>query len=705
MEKYLDPSLSFETRAADLVSRMTLDEKISQTLHSAPEIPRLGLPAYNWWNEGLHGVARAGVATVFPQAIGLAAAFDAELMTRLGDVVSTEGRAKFNANSRRGDRDIYKGLTFWAPNVNLFRDPRWGRGHETYGEDPFLISLLAAAFIRGIQGSHPKYLKAAACAKHFAVHSGPEALRHEFDAVVSEKDLRETYLPAFAACAAAGVEIFMGAYNRVNGEPACGSRRLLAEILRGEWGFSGHVTSDCWAIKDFHLAHKVTNTPQESVALAINNGCDLNCGSLYLALSAAVAEGLVSEETITRSVTRLMTTRLKLGLFDPPESVSWNSLSYLENDTPEHSLLSLEAARRSLVLLKNDGSLPLNKETITRIAVVGPNADSRAALEGNYFGTASRYVTVLDGVRDEIGPGIRLLYAPGCHLHKETDQPLAEKPGDRLAEAAEAAALSDAIVLVLGLDANLEGEEGDVSNAFDAGDKKDLRFPGLQNKLLETVCASGKPVILVNMTGSAMDLRYAHEHCAAVIQAWYPGALGGLAVARLIFGGFSPSGKLPVTFYETSEELPPIADYSMRAGGGRTYRFMRGKPLYPFGYGLSYTDFEYSGLRARRQDGVVSASVTVRNTGGTPAYETSMLYLHSADPLDTPNPSLRAVSVNFLEPGQSAEVSFEVREPKVIDESGAEKPIDGRIKVYAGGSAPGERSEELTGRKLLFAEV
>ena len=585
---YLDESLSFEERAKDLVSRMTLEEKVTQMLHGSPAIPRLGIPAYNWWNEALHGVARAGVATVFPQAIGIAATFDEDLVYRIADVISTEGRAKYHENVRKGDRDIYKGLTFWSPNINIFRDPRWGRGHETYGEDPYLTGRLGVAFVKGIQGNDKKYLKAAACAKHYAVHSGPESERHSFNAVVSKKDLRETYLPAFRDLVKeAGVEAVMGAYNRTNGEPCCGSKTLLVDILRNEWGFKGHVTSDCWAIKDFHEGHMVTKTAPESVALAVKNGCDLNCGNLYINLLIAHREGLVTEEDIDRAVTRLFVTRMKLGMFDDPRNVPYSDIPYEVNSCKEHNDFSLEAAKKSLVLLKNeDGLLPLDKKKLKSIAVIGPNADSREALLGNYNGTPDRYVTVLDGIRKAVGDDVRIYYSEGCHLFRDRSSGLAA-PRDRIAEALACAERSDAVIMCLGLDAMLEGEEGDTGNEFPGGDKPNLNLPGLQQELLEKVYAVGKPVVLVLLSGSALAITWADEHIPAIVQAWYPGGRGGDAVAAMLFGEYSPSGRLPVTFYRTTEELPDFRDYSMK---NRTYRYMQNEALYPFGYGLSYTN-------------------------------------------------------------------------------------------------------------------
>ncbi len=588
--------------AEALVSRMTTEEKASQLKYNAPAIPRLGIPAYNWWNEVLHGVARAGTATVFPQAIGLAAIFDEEMHEEIATVIAEEARAKYNGQSAHGDRDIYKGLTVWSPNINIFRDPRWGRGHETYGEDPYLTSRLGVRFIRGLQGDG-KYLKTAACAKHFAVHSGPEALRHSFDARADRKDLFETYLPAFEAAVKEGeVESVMGAYNRVNGEPACGSKTLLKDILRDQWGFRGHVVSDCWAIRDFHVNHHVTGTAPESAALAIHNGCDLNCGNTYLHMMQAVQEGLVSEEEITRACVRLMTTRILLGLFD--ENCAYNAIPVTATDTDAHADLAQRAAEKSMVLLKNDGVLPLDPEKIRTIAVIGPNADSIPALEGNYNGTSSRYVTFLEGIRAcARAHGIRVLYSLGCHLFKDRTSNLAQAD-DRLAEAAMYAEAADVTVACVGLDAGLEGEEGDTGNEFFSGDKKDLLIPESQRKLLAVLRERAKKLVTVTAAGSSLNVGVGD----AEIFAWYPGQAGGTALARILFGEVSPGGKLPLTFYRDVSDLPPFEDYSMK---NRTYRYFEGVPLYPFGYGLSYTAFAVPDASA--EEGRVK--VTVKNTG------------------------------------------------------------------------------------------
>lgn len=700
--KYQMVSLPFEERVQDLVSRMTLEEKVSQMAYNAPAIPRLSIPSYNWWNEALHGVARAGVATVFPQAIGMAATFDEKLIGRVADAISTEARAKFHEVQRKGDHGIYKGLTLWSPNVNIFRDPRWGRGHETYGEDPYLTGRLGVAYIKGLQGDDPKYLKTAACAKHYVVHSGPEGERHSFNAVVSQKDLRETYLPAFRACVReAAVEAVMGAYNRTNGEPCCGSKTLLQGILREEWGFGGHVVSDCWAIKDFHEGHGVTATAVDSVALALNNGCDLNCGNMYLNLQIAYEEGLVSEEAIDRAVSRLMMTRMKLGMFDPPDAVSYTSIPYEANDNAGHRAMALEVAKKSLVLLKNkDRILPLDRQAIRSIAVIGPNADSRDALLGNYNGTPSRSVTVLGGIQEALGGDTRVYYAKGCPLYRDREENLAE-PADRIAEAVAAAERADVAVVCLGLDASIEGEEGDASNSYAAGDKRSLDLPGLQLDLLKAVHATGKPVILVLLAGSSLDLCWADANVSAIVQAWYPGAEGGTAIASLLFGGFSPSGRLPVTFYRTTDDLPDFRDYAM---AGRTYRYITAEPLYPFGFGLSYASFRYSDIRLSREcvdaGEPVSCEVGVCNTGGCAAEETVQLYLKDVKASVTvPHWQLAGIHKVMLQPGESATVRFEVtaRQMAVIGDDGMPVLEPGEFVLYAGGSQPDGRSRSLMG--------
>lgn len=701
-EKYKDETLSFRERAKDLVSRMTLEEKVYQTLHGAPAIDRLGVQAYNYWNEALHGVARAGVATVFPQAIGLAATFDEDFIEEIADCISTEGRGKFNMQQEYGDTDIYKGLTFWSPNVNIFRDPRWGRGHETFGEDPYLTSRLGVRFINGIQGHHDKYLKAAACAKHFAVHSGPEDERHSFNAIASAKDMRETYFPAFKACVKeAHVEAVMGAYNRTNGEPCCGSRTLLKDVLRDEWGFDGHVTSDCWAIKDFHEYHMVTDGPKESAALAMNNGCDLNCGNINGNLIQAEKDGLISEETIEQAVTRLFETRMKLGLFDSGSENPYSDISYDVVDCDEHKALNLRAAEKCITLLKNeDNMLPLKKESIKKIGIIGPNADNRRALVGNYEGTASEYVTILDGIREYLGDGVRIKYSEGCGICRDRISGLAQA-NDRTAEARAVAAESDVVIACFGLDPSLEGEEGDQGNEFASGDKPNLNLPGIQEDVLKAIYESGKPVVLVLLSGSAIAVPWADEHIPAIIQGWYPGAQGGRAIARVLFGDVNPEGKLPVTFYRTTEELPDFRDYSME---GRTYRYMKNEALYPFGYGLSYTDFEISDVGVDTDslgvDKKVKISASISNTGAMDGAQTVQVYVkYLAD--GAPNFQLKALRKIWLCAGGTKHVEFILDADSfgLYVDDGVKVLSKGNYEVYVGMSQPDERSVKLTGKK------
>ncbi len=690
-------------KAKELVSQMTLTEKVFQTIHPAAAIPRLGIKAYNYWNEALHGVARAGVATVFPQAIGLAAMFDEDHLETVADAISTEGRAKFNMQQEFGDYDLYKGLTFWSPNVNIFRDPRWGRGHETFGEDPWLSGRMGVRFIEGIQGHDDTFMKAAACVKHLAVHSGPEPDRHSFDAVVSEQDLRETYLPAFEACVKEGkVEAAMGAYNRVNGEPACASTKLLEEVLRGEWEFEGHVVSDCWAIADFHDFHHVTENWEESAALAMNHGCDLNCGVAYSHLLESVKQGLVTEEKITTAVERLMVCRMRLGMIAKDRENPYDKISFLENDTEKTRKLNRLTAGKCITLLKNENqTLPLNLDALKTIGVIGPNANSRVALAGNYEGTASRYVTVLEGIQDYVGDKARVLFAEGCHLSKDRMTGLAQAD-DRMAEAKAVCAASDVIIAVLGLDATLEGEQGDAGNEYGSGDKPHLNLPGRQEELLKAAYASGKPVVLVILSGSALAVTWADEHIPAIVQGWYPGAQGGAAIADMLFGKVNPEGKLPVTFYRTSEELPDFADYAMK---GRTYRYMKNEALYPFGYGLSYTDFEVSEARveggAVEADKTLYAKCTLTNTGKAAGAQTVQVYVQAMQPEYAPNWSLKGLKKVYLQPGESKEVEIALpaKAFALYDEEGRLVISQGEYRVHIGMSQPDERSAALTGKR------
>lgn len=682
-------------KAKALVGQMTLEEKAGQLRYDALPIERLGVPAYNWWNEALHGVARAGMATVFPQAIGMGATFDEDLLKEVAEVVSTEGRAKYNAQKKYGDEDIYKGLTFWAPNVNIFRDPRWGRGHETYGEDPYLTSVLGTSYVKGLQGDG-ETMKSAACAKHFAVHSGPEGVRHHFDAIATKKDMEETYLPAFEALVKdAEVESVMGAYNRTNGEPCCGSP-TLQKILREEWGFKGHFVSDCWAIRDFHENHKVTKNVTESAAMAINNGCDLNCGNTYIHILSAVEAGLVTEERITEAVERLFTTRFLLGLFDGSE---FDSIPYTEIEKKEHLALSEKAAEESFVLLKNNGLLPLKKEAIKTVGVIGPNADSRAALIGNYHGTSSRYITVQEGIQDYVGEDIRVLASVGSHLFVDRTENLAVA-NDRIAEAKAVCENSDVVILCVGLDEGLEGEEGDTGNSYASGDKANLKLPQAQIELMEAVKEMGKPTVLCLMAGSDIDMGYAAENFDAVVVLWYPGSQGGKAAAKMLFGEVSPSGKLPVTFYETLEELPDFEDYSMK---GRTYRYMENKAQFPFGFGLTYGDTNVDSASVSKAENVV-VTATVTNNGKMATEDVVQVYVkHQTDANATKNPALAAFKRVALAAGETKEVEICVpaKAFTLVAEDGTRYTAEGTYDVYVGFGQPDEKTKELTGKSSI----
>ena len=683
MEKFRDTTLSAQERAEDLVSRMTLEEKASQLRYDAPAVERLGIPAYNWWNEALHGVARAGTATMFPQAIGLAAMFDDEQLGKVAEIIAEEGRAKYNAFSAEEDRDIYKGLTFWSPNINIFRDPRWGRGHETYGEDPYLTGKLGVSFVKGLQGDG-KVMKTAACAKHFAVHSGPEALRHEFDARCSDKDMYETYLPAFKDLTDAGVEGFMGAYNRVNGEAACASSFLMGKLE--EWGFDGYFVSDCWAIRDFHTDHKLTATPEESAALALKRGCDCNCGNTYIHMMSAYEQGLVTEEDITKACVHLMRTRMRLGMFDG--GTEYDNIGLDRVACKEHREYSLDCSRKSIVMLKNDGILPLDKSKIKTLAVLGPNADSIGALRANYFGVAAGYTTVLQGIQKECGDDVRVIYSQGCDLFRDRIEPLSQAD-DGIAEAVAYAKAADVAVLCVGLDATIEGEQGDTGNAFAGGDKLDLVLPESQRKLVDAVLATGTPTIVVMMVGSSINPLA--DRANAIIQAWYPGENGGIALSDILFGKVSPSGKLPVTFYEKAELLPDFLDYSMV---NRTYRYAENNVMYPFGFGLTYSDVTVDA--ASEQDGKVS--VTVTNKGGVDVDEVVQLYIRSDESeFEVRNHRLCGFKRVSLKAGESKTVELVLPESayEVVDNNGKRFVAGGSYSLWAGISQPDELSQKL----------
>ena len=688
-------------RARALVARMTLEEKASQLQHDSPAIPRLGIPAYNWWSEGLHGVARADVATVFPQAIGLAATWDTPLVQRVGEITGIEFRAKFLATvSADGSSVLYRGLTVWSPNVNIFRDPRWGRGQETYGEDPFLTSRMGVAFIQGLQGPDPRRPRVSAAVKHFAVHSGPEADRHKEDVQVAPRDLVDTYLPAFHAAVTQGrAESVMCAYNAVDGVPACANEQLLQHYLRGAWKFQGHVVSDCGAVADIHMdgAHHHVKTPEAAVALAVRAGTDLICDFSVNSTGApattvaAVRQGLLREAELDRALHRLFDVRLRLGLLDPPEQRPFAGITARDFDTPPHRALNLEAARRSLVLLKNDGLLPL-KAAPRRIALIGPNADSVDALVGNYNGTPSRPVTLLAGLKARF-PQARIDLVEGSDRVAVPETPASEPRGPRPdPDAAVAAAReADLVVFASGLSAALEGEEMPVTApGFAGGDRTSIDLPAPQQQLLDRLTGLGRPLVLVNFSGSAMAFGAATRRASAIVQAWYPGGEGGQAVAELLAGDFSPSGRLPVTFYQSVEQLPPFKDYGM---AGRTYRWFKGEPLFPFGHGLGYARFSYSQAKLAK-DRVTAGqgtrlSVLLKNESGREAAEVVQVYATRSGAM-APERTLVAFRRVVLGAGQSRRVvvDLDAKATSIVRADGQRVVEPGPVALWIGGGQP-----------------
>ncbi|WP_066630842.1 glycoside hydrolase family 3 C-terminal domain-containing protein [Labilibacter marinus] len=691
--KWEDYTLPTDERIDAMVEAMTLEEKASQLLDVSKAIPRLNIPEYNWWNECLHGVARNGRATVFPQAIGLAATFDPELIQKVSTAISDEARAKFNISVKNGNRSRYAGLTFWTPNINIFRDPRWGRGQETYGEDPFLTSQIGIAFVKGLQGDDEKYLKAAACAKHYAVHSGPEEFRHEFDAIASPRDLYETYLPAFEALVKeADVEIVMGAYNRVLGEPACGSPFLLQEILREKWGFNGHIVSDCGAISDFHLYHKVTKNATESAALAINSGVDVNCGNTYKNLVDAVNKGLVTEDTIDVRLKTLLRTRFKLGLFDPVDANPFNNVGEEVICSDKHSDIALEAARKSLVLMTNKNNvLPLDPN-INNLYVTGPQANNSEMLLGNYYGMSNRLVNVLEGITAAVGAGTTINYKQGCLPYRKNVNPIDWTTGEAKA--------SDAIIAVLGITGAIEGEEGEAIASDTKGDRLKPYLPQNQIEFLKKLRKDNKKPIIVVMTGgSPMVIPEVEELADAILWAWYPGQEGGTAVADVIFGKVSPSGRLPLTFLKSIDQLPAYEDYNM---AGRTYKFMENDPLFPFGFGLSYTKFEYSNAvlsAAKIKRGKsVTVECEVKNIGDRDGEEVVQAYLiQPGAGTEAPFKKLVAFKRIDIAKGETAKVKFEISSKLMsqISEEGEEILKKGEYSVVIGGSSPVKDMQRL----------
>jgi len=689
---WYNPKISFDERVQLLIDEMTVEEKISQLTHDAAAIERLGIPDYNWWSEALHGVARNGRATVFPQPIGLAATFDRDLIFRIYDATSDEGRAKFKISQEIGNHAQYAGLTFWTPNVNIFRDPRWGRGMETYGEDPYLTSQLGMEVVKGLQGDHPKYLKSGACAKHYAVHSGPEALRHEFDAISSLKDLHETYLPAFKALVTeTNVESVMGAYNRVNGEPACASKLLLNDVLLNDWGFKGHILSDCWAIADFHTGHMVTADVAESAAMALNHGVSLNCGNSFPALREALDRGLVTETTIDERLATLFITRFELGLFDPPSMNPYNDIDEGVINSSAHGEIAHEAAAKSIVLLKNNGVLPLDKDLRT-LYVTGPQATNSTVLLGNYYGVSKKLVNILEGITSRVSAGTTLDYRMGVLEYQENINPIDW--------ATASAKESEATIVVLGISQLLEGEEGESLASPTKGDRIDLNLPANQLDYLRRLKEGhDNPVVVVMTGGSPITMPEVEELADAIVWVWYPGQEGGNAVADVIFGEEVPSGKLPITFPVSAGQLPDYEDYSMVE---RTYRYMSSKPLYPFGYGLSYTEFRFDNLHLDKEeiaaDGSLIVSVEVKNRGDYSADEVVQLYISVPDPKGIqPRWSLKNFERVSIKKGASTTISFKLDGDDLaqINEAGESEVVPGKYTLYVGNGSPGERSKEL----------
>ena len=698
---FQDKNLSIDQRIKDLVGRLTLEEKVNEMLYNAPGVKRLSVPEYNWWNEALHGVGRSGRATVFPQAIGLAATFNEELVFEEANVISDEARAMFNVAVKKGNRMQYGGLTFWSPNINIFRDPRWGRGQETYGEDPVLTTKMGIAFVKGLQGNDPTYLKVAACAKHYAVHSGPEKTRHEFNAEASMKDLWETYLPAFKGLVENNVEAVMCAYNKTNDEVCCGNQYLLQDVLRKQWNFKGHIVSDCWAIGDFYGGHKILPGPTEASALALKRGVNLECGNSFPFLVDAVKKGLVTEQEIDNSLSILLRTKFKLGLFDPAGSTPYDNLAETSINNSEHRALARKVAQQSIVLLKNNGILPL-KNDLKKYFVTGPNAASMDALMGNYYGVNDKYVTILEGLTAAIQDGSQLQYRVGTPLVGDSTRASKFSTGE--------AKVSDVTIVVMGITGYLEGEEGESVLSKTGGDRLDYNIPFNQIEYLKALKKGNKkPVIAVITGGSPMNLSEVHEIADAVVLVWYPGEEGGNAVADIIFGKVSPSGKLPISFPKSLDQLPAYENYTMK---GRTYRFMNAEPMYPFGFGLSYTQFKYDNLKLSKsaitKGESINVSVNITNTGMMKGDEVVQLYIsHPNAANDAPIMALKNFKKIAIAPGEQKTVQFTIT-PEMIDlinEAGQSIYVKGDLKIMVGGALPSERSKALGAADFVTQNV
>ncbi|HEX8217804.1 MAG TPA: glycoside hydrolase family 3 N-terminal domain-containing protein [Chloroflexia bacterium] len=697
---YLDTTRPLTERVSDLVTQLTLEEKISQLQNSTPGVPRLGIPAYNYWNEALHGVARNGRATIFPQAIGMAATWDPGLVRRVASAIGDEARAKYHEALRRnGFTRLYQGLNFWSPNVNIYRDPRWGRGQETWGEDPYLTGQMGAAFVRGMQGDDPRYLKAAACAKHYAVHSGPEKQRHGFDAHASLRDMHETYLPAFKALVEAGVESVMGAYNRTNGEPCCAHSYLIGEVLREQWGFKGHFLSDCGAIDDIYKGHGSAPDAASAAALALKRGCDLECGGTYRHLGEALERGLVTMDDIDRALSRVLATRFKLGMFDPPEQVPYASTPLSVVGSEEHRALSYEAAVKSVVLLKNRNNiLPLSPDVRT-MRVLGPTAADVSVLLGSYHGLNGTLTTLLEGIVARMPEGVGMEYRMGVQLiHPNTaSQEWLYSPRSQ----------PDVVIACMGVTPMLEGEEGDSIASTEEGDRAGISLPPVQAEFVRKLAGAGAKVVLVLTGGGPIALGDLEELVEAVVFAWYPGEAGGLAVADVLFGHVTPSGKLPLTFPRSLDDLPPFEDYGMQ---GRTYRYANKEPLYPFGFGLSYTHFAYSHLHLEREQVAagedLAFSVTLTNSGNVDGEEVVQVYVSAVDVPGAPISSLVAFRRVALRAGERRTLAFEVPAERLalVGEEGIPRAALGAVRLTVGGCSPSRKGLDLGAPQPVSAE-
>ncbi len=697
---YLDIQCSIDKRVKDLISRLTIEEKISQMHYKSNAIPRLNIPAYNWWNESLHGIARAGKATVFPQAIALAATFDRDLIKKIAQTISDEARAKYHDPKNTLKNTQYMGLTFWSPNINIFRDPRWGRGQETYGEDPYLTAEIGKSYVKGLQGEDPKYLKTAACAKHFAAHSGPEKLRHKFNAIVNNKDLHETYLFAFKELINSGVESVMGAYNQVNGEPCCGSGTLLKDILRTKFNFQGYIVSDCWAVRDFHESYQITQNPTESIALAVNNGCNLNCGNMNEFLLAAFRKNLVNETTIDNALYYILKTRFRLGMFDPEDQNPYTKISPDIICSKEHKELAKKAALKSIVLLKNNKNiLPIQKK-FRKIMVIGPNASNVDCLFGNYHGLSDRMPTILEGIVNIAGDERNIVYRAGSLLNQDNPNPV----NYGLFDINEV----DIVIAVYGLHPILEGEEGDAILSKESGDKIDITLPKCQLEFLKKIKDVGKPIILVLTGGSPISIP--EDIADAILFTWYPGEQGGNALAEIIFGIESPSGRLPITFPKSIADLPPYENYDMK---NRTYRYSNCDPLFPFGYGLSYSKFEYefksisSEILTKEKN--IKIEIGINNIGEYGADDVIQLYITKKSTIIEANPlySLKNFRRIYIKAGETILTTFIINKKMLItfNQDGEEILIPGDYTIYIGGSCPCDRSEVLGISKPIIQKI